>query len=48
MYTLTHEGRVLAEHDTLDGIWQATLVYCGHMTLAAFTERGYKISHSGA
>jgi hypothetical protein len=43
-YTLTLNGREIAAHDTLDGIWKAALAYCGHMTLAAFTDRGYKIS----
>lgn len=42
-YTLTLENEIIAESDTLAGIWNKTLEICGHLTLAAFTERGYSI-----
>jgi len=43
MYVLTLEGSIIATAADLEQIWQTTVSTCGHMTLANFTERGYRL-----
>lgn len=47
-YTLTQNNAVLARASTLQGIWHVAVTFCGHMTIAAFTELGYAIQSSEA
>lgn len=42
-YTLTLNATPILTADTLPALWHGVLRLCGHMTLAAFTERGYAI-----
>ena len=47
-YVLKLDGRGLVRADNFAALWKEVVSLCGHMTVSAFTDRGYKIERENA